>query len=103
MSNWATEGPQIDPEAGTILADTGAITLGGLISGTIIITRNVSCVIELVKRNATNNADVKMHPIPCYSDNMFVTALPFSLGVNERIVLRMRDTVTGLVQCSILW
>lgn len=100
---WATAGEKTDPTDGDILADTGPLTLG--ITGGIIITSTTPITVELVKRNAANDADVAKHPLPVGAYVLFLNNLPLGISMNQRYLLRLVGTVTGenKVQASILW
>jgi hypothetical protein len=98
---WATEGAQINPSNGDILADTGALAVG--ITATLIIKTNVDAPIELVRRNATNTSDFKVQPLVVAPPNLFVVSVPLGVSLNERILLRMSDDLEGTITASILW
>lgn len=99
---WDTAGIVTDPAAAAILADTGALSLG-LFDFTIIVYVNTAGRIELVHRNALNNADVKKQII--YSlgtSEPIIFHFSQALALSERIVVRCRDGFTGDAQASIM-
>lgn len=101
---WVTEGPKTDPGAGTVLADTGALSIG--VTATIIVTGNAYFTFEIAKRNAANNADVTgmVHPIPFTSTPLlFMASIPFTFTLGQRLVIRCQDDVVGTLQASIMW
>lgn len=84
---WVTEGLKTDPPAQTILADTGPITSSS-INSTIIITSDVSLVVEIAQKDSSNLADVNVLILPIDSIPFFMVSLPFSFSLNQRLVIR---------------
>lgn len=99
---WVSAGELTDPEDETILADTGALALG-LANAAIIVTSSTGLVVELVRRNAANDADVQKQPLQISAYVPFViSGLPIGLSMNQRVLLRVRGSGTvGVVQGSI--
>lgn len=99
----ATTGVMASPIAGTVLADTGALTTSTF-SPTILITTQYAARATLALRNATNDADVWSHLIKTSSDAPIVTAGVGSItvGLNQRLVIRAESDMIGEVQASIL-
>lgn len=99
---WVSAGEIEDPADGEILADTGALSLG-LANAAVIITSNTGLVVELVRRNATNDADVQKQALQISSYIPFViSGLPIGLSMNQRVLLRVKGPGTvGIVQGSI--
>lgn len=99
---WDTAGIVVDPAATEILADTGALSIG-LFNFTVFIYANSFGRIELVQRNAANNADVKKQVILSLGTSEPL-CFQFSqvLSINERIIVRCKDGFTGDAQASIM-
>lgn len=98
---WVSGGMKTDPVADDILADSGALAVG--VTAAILVSSTVGLTVELVRRNAANNADVHVHPILVSAYVPFIASgIPIGLSINERVLLRVKDGATGDVQGSIL-
>src|SRR5262245_25343273 len=99
---WVTEGPQTDPSNGTVLADTGALGVTTT-AFTILVDTNAAFYGKLALRNSLNTADVNVQTVyvhPSFpSPLVSVTMTP---GLNQRLVFRTGEDVTGTVQISIV-
>lgn len=103
--DWATEGVKTDPNATTLLADTGQLA-EGIYDFTILINSGQVSArhFELEHRNATNDANLKQQelgvgqyfavPINIYG---------YELATNQRLRVVVRTNFTGTVQASIIW
>lgn len=100
---WVSQGEIVDPADQTVLADTGPLTMG-ISAAAIIITASTGVVVEIVRRNAANNADVHAQPLQISAYVPFIASgLPIGLSMNERIQLRVKgDGIVGTVEGSIL-
>lgn len=100
---WDSNGFITDPSDNQIIADTGA--LGGLTTATftMLISSDVACEIALEHRNATNTANIHSHRINHNDPSRTVDLqFPVTLGVNERLRLRLITGFEGALQGSIL-
>lgn len=99
---WVSAGELTDPNDGDILADTGALALG-IAAAAVLVTSTTGLVVELVRRNVLNTADVRAQSIYIASYVPFsLSGLPIGLSAGERVLLRVKGSgVTGAVQGSI--
>ena len=102
---WATNNIVSNPSSGDIIADTGAIALGGLIQTTVLVWSTITCNVEIVQRNALNTADVnkqRLYALNSETGILPIQQVPVLLAVNERLLVRMVDSISGDIQASIL-
>lgn len=100
---WATANTITDPTAGTILADTGALSIG-LLSFTILLASSgPSATLELQLRNAANSANVATQTINSTGYGSDAIPVPIVIGLNQRLRLVVVNNYTGDVDASILW
>ena len=100
---WATEGLKVNPSAGTILADTGAVGSLLTLSVTLIAWTNTGVLVDIAQRNLGNTADVNVQRIVISATSTFNTVnVPVHLALGQRLVVRTVSDMTGQVQVSIL-
>lgn len=100
---WTTNGLLTDPSAGDLLADTGVLS-AGFMSFTLMVYTNGGVVFDLVQRNALNTADIGSQRLSIINTgNLHAQSIPLTLSLNQRVVIRNVNDVTGNVQASILW
>lgn len=98
---WHTAGPLEDPSAGDVLADTGALGVG--VSGfTILIDTTAGGYVDLVHRNALNTQDLHLQKLYISPGTPLPLGATLTLALNERLLLRVRDGLTGTIQGSFL-
>lgn len=96
-----SEGLQVGPGAGVVLADTGQIALGGEINVSVMITNEAQYPFLLQHRNAANDANVQEIVIleePYERDSH---EFSFTLAVNERIRVITNEAMGGGYQATI--
>jgi hypothetical protein len=107
-----TNGVQVAPVAGTVIADTGAQPQGAY---TLFITASIDsagndvfdCVIA--RRNAANTADVWLIQVATATGNVpaspFVLPVHIQLSVNERVVVRVgaKNVAAGVNVLGNIW
>jgi hypothetical protein len=98
---WSTQGRQTDPDAGTILADTGAISVGGLLGLTVVIAATTGCYCTIARRNTLNNADVESQMLAVQGGQTAVGPLSMSISSGQRVVVRLDGAIGGDVQASL--
>lgn len=93
---WSSEGKKTDPVAGTLLADTGGLPAMSLGSN-LIVWSNVFVRLIIAVRNALNTADVASQTVEC-TGNFIVVGIPITLVLNQRLIIRTDNDITGDVQ-----
>ena len=89
----------IAPQNGDIIADTGAL-LAVTATFTVMIWGEGDSNFEIVLRNAANNADVFKQLVRYGAYAHFSQAVPITLALNERIIVRVVDYPSGRFQAS---
>lgn len=95
-----TAGVVVDPDAGDIIADTGAmgVSFSGLV--TFLMWATGTAYITIARRNALNTADV-------WTQNYFAGpnvwfSIPAALAAGQRLQVRMSYDYVGDIQSTIL-
>jgi len=89
---------QAAPAATVVLADSGALPAGLYIFECSVINQDDAAAnfLDLVERNALNNADVSVFEIPVGAGpSGFVQTFIKTLALNERLVLRLKANATA--------
>lgn len=98
---WFSSEEVTDPSSDAILADTGQLGLG-VATITILVFTTYTSTVYIELRNATNDATLNSQPIVIGSGSDVIRDLPFSVGANQRIRLRLGTGFTGTIWASIL-
>lgn len=102
---WATAGIITNPTANQVIADTGPLPATAFVP-TFMCWANVSCLITLRHRNATNTADLHTQQLFLSTEGtsfqLFGLPTAVTLGANERLILTVDNVFTGQIQCSII-
>lgn len=91
-----SQGEQTNPTTSTVLADTGAIPLGGIYEITVISSASALGEFLIARRNAANDANVG-DTVHFYSPASTTVAfvLPFEIEKNERVRVIPQANLTG--------
>lgn len=97
--SWNTNDVLTNPGDDAILADTGALGVGSK-DVTVLIDAPDGGVAYLEERNALNTATIHSQRFVLYNALTFLQ-LAITLGINERLRLRLESAITGTIQGSI--
>jgi hypothetical protein len=98
---WNTEGVKTNPTAGDTLADSGPLS-AALKTFTIAIWNDTGGgELEVVQRNALDTADVAVQRITVAGTTL-IYPWPVLLVLNQRVIVRLRQDLTGHIQASLL-
>lgn len=100
---WASNGTINNPVPGQIMADSGAIVLGLVTRFNVSLWGAMGGDFELALRNAANSADVSSQMLRLQKGQYFNEEFPLTLAINQRIVVRAYDSMTGDFQAAISW
>lgn len=102
---WTTAGVFTNPAINTILADTGGITRDATLSAQALISCEVTCIVAIEYRDATDTSNVWTHIVILPSaDTRGVYDLHSFLSVTgQRVRLRLVQAITGRAQGSIFF
>ena len=99
---WFTAGAQTNPLIDTILADTGALTNGGVSAVTFCVSSTVAAVVVLEQRNAANTANIVSHIFPVAAMTPLIIEFPgVPFAPSERFRARLNAAITGQIQVSL--
>jgi len=99
---WFTAGAQTNPAIDAILADTLALTNGGVSSVTMCVSSTVACVVALEQRNAANTANIASHIFPVAAMAPVIIEFPgVPFAPSERFRVRLNAAITGQAQASL--
>lgn len=98
---WYTEGPQTNPAANTVLADTGPIGPGTYLFD-VVVSAGAAVDVAFQHRNAANNATIKQHEfyLAAKDKAQFVFEVPLASGERVRIIT-LTAVTAGKVSGSI--
>ena len=98
---WFTAGVQVNPAAGAVLADSGALAAGQT-EVTVIFGGNIAAVATIEHRNAANTANLNSQVIACLANDVIQAKLPgVPIAASERIRVTLNATIVGSVQASV--
>lgn len=104
---WSTAGRIVNPTAGQVMADTGAVPSTGLDLSQcfVIMTSTVACFFVIERRNAANSAVISEQGVACAANatEKINFPPPLSLAGSERVRVTINGAVTGQAQASIIW
>jgi len=86
---------------GMVLADTGPLSVTAL-NLTIVSWADDDCIVELVLRDALNTVDLVIQKLFLPSGTIVLPAIPISVTLNQRIIVRAFQVLTGNIQVSLL-
>lgn len=90
------EAEATNPTAGTVMADTGAVSQGGIYTMRITLGANAQAAFDVQRRNAANGAnvgDVVTLYAPTSGSGQYV--FDYELVVSERVRVVMNANLTG--------
>lgn len=102
---WVTEGPQTDPGAGTVLADTAPLLIRGWRPiPSLLVSANADALVILQHRNVDNDGNVRIHVFPIGANRPFTLLQPGSVRVldGERFRVVTSGTTSGIIQASLM-
>ena len=102
--SWATEGRKINPNDGTVLADTGDLGESGVLNATCLVSCSSDATVILQRRNANNTTtmaeqyiDVGAHSSKILKfENLF-------FDTNERVRVVTSGELSGNTQVSLFY
>lgn len=99
---WFSAGIQTNPAAAAVLADTGALAVGGRGAIKIILGANVAIVCTIEHRNAANLANVNSQTIAVGANQVLDLDLPgLDWVAGERFRVTVNVAVVGSAHASI--
>lgn len=100
---WATQGRISNAMKGTVLADTGQMLASTLAIAVVGWTEREPATIEVAQRDATNQNDLNMQTLALSAGQSNDITLTAVLVLNQRLVARAANDISGDVQVSITW
>lgn len=98
---WHTNDVITNPGTDEILADTGALAVGSQ-GVSILVDSDSGCAFWFEQRNSANTATVhKQRFSVSQSGPVYYGNVPITLGVNERLRLRLEEGFIGSIQGSL--
>jgi hypothetical protein len=99
---WKTEGAQVNPAAGTVLADSGPKDGAGSLAIDIIASASVVAFLLVQHRNATNTATIREFQMRLLANGTFAATLGNEeMEDQERIRIVMGALALGQVQAML--
>lgn len=100
---WDTNGLITDPSDNAILADTGAVGSMMTKDYCVLTSADAACELVLEHRNVMNTSNLHSHRINHNDPSRTVDLqIPITLGVGERLRVRLVTGFTGDIQGSLL-